>query len=230
MARPIALAAGLALILGAGTAPAPAAAQSDPAAEALIERLRPGGQTRGIRLPGAQAPAQPTVPAATAPTLTPATPLVGTQAPATPQQVAPPPPAATIARPVTPPPPPRETTAPDDVPAVALTVTFATGSARLTPQAEQTLNTLGRALASAELSPFRFRIEGHTDTTGSRTLNQTLSEERAAAVRDFLIQRHGIAPQRLVAVGFGQDQLLVPTPDNTPEARNRRVQVVNLGN
>lgn len=229
MARPIALAAGLAIILGAGSVPAPAAAQSDPAAEALIERLRPGGQTRGIRLPGAQAPAQPTAPAATAPTLTPATPatpLVGTQAPAT-QQVAPPP-ATTTARPVAPP-PPRETTAPADVPAVSLTVTFATGSARLTPQAEQTLNTLGRALSSAELAPFRFRIEGHTDTTGSRALNQALSEERAAAVRDFLIQRHGIAPQRLVAVGFGQDQLLVQTPDNVPEARNRRVQVVNLG-
>ncbi|MFN6953726.1 MAG: OmpA family protein [Acetobacteraceae bacterium] len=232
MARPIALAAGLALALGAGAVPAPAAAQSDPAAEALIERLRPGGQTRGIRLPGAQAPAQPAAPAATAPTLTPAapaTPLVGTQAPAT-QPVAPQaaPPATATARPA--PPPPRETTAPADVPAVSLTVTFATGSARLTPQAEQTLNTLGRALASAELAPFRFRIEGHTDTTGSRALNQALSEERAAAVRDYLIQRHGISPQRLVAVGFGQDQLLVPTPDNTPEARNRRVQVVNIGN
>ena len=233
MARPIALAAGLILVLGASAGPAPASAQSDPAAEALIERLRPGGQTRGIRLPGAQAPAQPAAPAATAPTLTPAapaTPLVGTQAPAT-QPAAPQaaqPPATATARPV--PPPPRETTAPADVPAVSLTVTFASGSARLTPQAEQTLNILGRALASAELAPFRFRIEGHTDTTGSRALNQTLSEERAAAVRDYLIQRHGISPQRLVAVGFGQDQLLVPTPDNTPEARNRRVQVVNIGN
>jgi outer membrane protein OmpA-like peptidoglycan-associated protein len=229
MARPIALAAGLALILGAGAVHAPAAAQSDPAAEALIERLRPGGQTRGIRLPGAQAPAQPAAPAATAPTLTPATPttpMVGTQAPAA--QPAAPPPVTTTARPV--PPPPRETTAPADVPAVSLTVTFASGSARLTPQAEQTLNTLGRALASPELAPFRFRIEGHTDTTGSRAMNQALSEERAAAVRDFLIQRHGISPQRLVAIGHGEDQLLVPTPDETPEPRNRRVQVVNIGN
>jgi outer membrane protein OmpA-like peptidoglycan-associated protein len=231
MARPIALAAGLALILGAGAVPAPAAAQSDPAAEALIERLRPGGQTRGIRLPGAQAPAQPAAPAATAPTLTPATPttpMVGTQAPATQTAPVAPPPATATARPV--PPPPRETTAPAELPAVSLTVTFASGSARLTPQAEQTLDTLGRALASPELAPFRFRIEGHTDTTGPRALNQALSEERAAAVRDYLIRRHGISPQRLVAVGFGEDQLLVPTPDETPEARNRRVQVVNIGN
>jgi outer membrane protein OmpA-like peptidoglycan-associated protein len=229
MARPIALAAGLAIILGAGAVPPPAAAQSDPAAEALIERLRPGGQTRGIRLPGAQAPAQPTAPAATAPTLTPAapsTPLVGTQRPAT-QAVAPPPPATTTARPA---PPPRETTAPPELPAVSLMVNFASGSARLTPQAEQTLDTLARALSSPELTPFRFRIEGHTDTVGPRAMNQALSEERAAAVRDYLIRRHGIAPQRLVAVGYGEDQLLVQTPDETPEARNRRVQVVNIGN
>jgi outer membrane protein OmpA-like peptidoglycan-associated protein len=109
-------------------------------------------------------------------------------------------------------------------------VTFASGSARLTPQAEQTLATLGRALGSRDLLPFRFRIEGHTDTTGDRGLNQRLSEERAAVVREFLIQRHGISPQRLVAVGFGQEQLLVPTPADTPEVRNRRVQVVNIGN
>ena len=242
MARFTALGAGLVVALGAWISPIPALAQSDPAAEALIERLRPGGQTtRGIRLPGAQAPAQPAAPAATAPTLTPAvpaTPLVGTQAPAavpvlTP--AVPPPPVVSSPGPMVQPapvatPPMRETTAPAELPAVSLSVTFASGSARLTPQAEQTLATLGRALGSRDLLPFRFRIEGHTDTTGDRGLNQRLSEERAAVVRDFLIQRHGISPQRLVAVGFGQEQLLVPTPADTPEVRNRRVQVVNIGN
>jgi OOP family OmpA-OmpF porin len=244
MARFTALGAGLVVALGTWFSPMPALAQSDPAAEALIERLRPGGQTtRGIRLPGAQAPAQPAAPAATAPTLTPAvpaTPLVGTQAPVLTPAVPPPPvvssPApmvqpAPVAQPApTATPPMRETTAPAELPAVSLSVTFASGSARLTPQAEQTLATLGRALGSRDLLPFRFRIEGHTDTTGDRGLNQRLSEERAAVVRDFLIQRHGISPQRLVAVGFGQEQLLVPTPADTPEVRNRRVQVVNIGN
>jgi OOP family OmpA-OmpF porin len=232
MSRPIALAAGLALLLGTGTAVTPAAAQGDPAAEALIERLRPTGQTRGIRMPGTQAPA-PAAPAATAPTLTPATPaapLVGTQAPVVQPQpgpaIAPPPATATapVARPA-----PRETTAPADVPAVSLMVNFASGSATLTPQAEQTLATLARALASPDLMPFRFRIEGHTDTVGPADMNQALSDARAQAVRNHLIQRHGIAAGRLVAVGLGETQLLVRTPDETPEARNRRVQVVNIG-
>ena len=115
------------------------------------------------------------------------------------------------------PPPMYETTAPPEVTAVSLTVHFPTGSAQLTPLAEAVLDRLGYALASPRLAGFRFRVEGHTD------------EDRAATVRNWLLARHGIAPQRIQAVGFGEHQLLVPTPDEMPEARNRRVQVLNLG-
>jgi outer membrane protein OmpA-like peptidoglycan-associated protein len=121
------------------------------------------------------------------------------------------------------------TTAPPGVAAVSLTVTFATGSTRLTPEAERVLDSLGNALGSAQLAPYRFRIEGHTDTVGSRELNQSLSERRAVAVRDHLVQRYGIAPSRLEAVGLGEQQLLIATPDDTAEVRNRRVQILNLG-
>lgn len=121
------------------------------------------------------------------------------------------------------------TTAPPDRPAVSLMVTFATGSAALTPQAEAVLTSLARALNAPELARSRFRIEGHTDTVGSAALNQALSERRAEAVRDYLIRRQGIAAGRLETVGFGETMLLVRTPDGTPEARNRRVQVINLG-
>lgn len=122
------------------------------------------------------------------------------------------------------------TTAPPDRPAVSLMVTFATGSATLTPQAEAVLASLARAFAAPELAGSRFRIEGHTDTVGSERLNQTLSERRADAVRDHLVRRYGIAAPRLETVGFGETSLLVPTPDGTAEPRNRRVQVINLGN
>lgn len=141
----------------------------------------------------------------------------GIRLPAQPAPTGAPPPVSTV------------TTAPPGVAAVSLTVNFATGSARLTPQAESVLDDLGRALGSAQLAPFRFRVEGHTDTVGSRALNQSLSEARAAAVRDYLVRRHGIAPARLEAIGLGEQQPLVATPDETPEARNRRVQILNLG-
>lgn len=121
------------------------------------------------------------------------------------------------------------TTAPPGMPAVSLMITFATGSAALSPQAGALLGSLARALAAPELARSRFRIEGHTDTVGEASMNQALSERRAAAVRDALVQRHGVAPGRLEIVGFGETMLLVPTGDGRAEARNRRVQVVNLG-
>jgi outer membrane protein OmpA-like peptidoglycan-associated protein len=117
---------------------------------------------------------------------------------------------------------------PSAAPSVSLTVTFPTGSATLTPHAEQVLAPLGRALSSAELAPFRFRIEGHTDTVGDAAANQVLSGRRAAAVRQHLIERYGVVGSRLEAVGLGELRPAVATPDNTAEPRNRRVQVVNL--
>ena len=116
-----------------------------------------------------------------------------------------------------------------DMPSVKLTVDFATGSTALRPQAEQTLDSLGHALTSPALEKFRFRIEGHTDTVGSAALNQTLSDERAKVVSAYLEQKYSIPASRLDAVGVGSSSLLVQTPDQTPEPRNRRVKIINLG-
>jgi OmpA-OmpF porin, OOP family len=178
----------------------------------LIEQLCPPGVVcRGIRMPGADTGAATPAPTLTAP-----------DAPQPPSAALPQPPTMSV-------PPPGPTTAPAGVAAVSLTVNFPTGSATLTPQAAAALGDLGRALASAELAPYRFRIEGHTDTVGDDRLNMLLSQRRAESVRDFLAKRYGVAPARLVAVGLGESQPLVPTPDQTPEPSNRRVQVLNLG-
>jgi OOP family OmpA-OmpF porin len=175
----------------------PAAAQrgSDPSVNQLIDQLRPGQGTRGIRVPSEAPP----------PAASPA-PMAG--------------PAVAAAR----------TTAPVGLPAASLRVQFASGSASLTPAAERTLETLGRALTSSDLSGFRFRIEGHTDTVGDAEANRSLSERRAMTVRDFLVARFGVAAARLEPVGLGESQPLVPTGDEAAEARNRRVQIVNVGN
>jgi len=114
-------------------------------------------------------------------------------------------------------------------PSVSLSIEFASGSADLTPQARQTLDQLGKALSSAQLAQYSFRVEGHTDTVGSPAMNQMLSEKRAATVVGYLEGKFNIEPGRLHAVGMGEQGLLVPTPENTPEQRNRRVLVVNLG-
>ena len=225
------LLAGAAALAFVTAAPA-VQAQSDPAALQLIERLRPqaGGQTRGIRVPGnvegapaAPAPVQPAPvfgqPPAAA---TPAPAFAGPGAPSMSPGTATSRPTQAVARP-----PVRETTS--EAPSASITVTFGSGSWALTPDAERALAPLGRALASSDLAAFRFRIEGHTDNVGDPATNQALSERRAAAVREYLIAKFGVDPNRLVAVGLGETQLLVPTPPQTSNARNRRVQVVNIG-
>jgi len=114
-------------------------------------------------------------------------------------------------------------------PSVNLTVNFANGSADLTPEAMKTLDELGQALSSNELSSYKFRIEGHTDTVGSAAYNKALSERRAEAVVSYIAKKFNVDPSRLQAVGMGEEGLLVATPPQTAEPRNRRVEVINLG-
>ena len=187
----------------------PAFAQGNPSASQIINSLRPSGNlvsggTRGIRL------AAPPSDAAAAPAPTPS-----------PVQQ----PRVASSKPVAVP----AAAAPVSGPAVNLTVNFATGSADLTPDAVRTLDELGTALSSKDLAGYRFRIEGHTDTVGSPEYNRALSERRAEAVVDYIAKKFGVAPTRLQAVGMGEQGLMVPTPPQTAEPRNRRVQVVNLG-
>ena len=108
-------------------------------------------------------------------------------------------------------------------PTVSMTVQFATGSAELTPQAVQTLSSLGQALSNPSLANYRFRIEGHTDTVGSPAANQQLSQRRAEAVVEYLSTNFHIDRSRVQAIGMGQDGLMIQTPPQTPEARNRQI-------
>jgi outer membrane protein OmpA-like peptidoglycan-associated protein len=123
---------------------------------------------------------------------------------------------------------PASSPAPADKPAVSLPVLFATGSAELTGAGRAQLDKLGAALKDPQLNGLHFRIEGHTDTAGDTELNQMLSERRARAVADYLTTQYGIARGQLTPVGMGKQGLAVPTPDQTPEARNRRVVIINL--
>jgi outer membrane protein OmpA-like peptidoglycan-associated protein len=67
------------------------------------------------------------------------------------------------------------------------------------------------------------RIEGHTDDVGGPALNQELSESRAIAVQNYLVER-GVEPERLQAQGFGMSKPLAPNTTEAGRAKNRRVQ------
>ena len=106
----------------------------------------------------------------------------------------------------------------------SLLITFATGSAELTPETMQVLQTVAKALQSDRLAGFVFRIEGHADPRGAPELNMKLSEERAQSVAHYLSGKLGVLPDRLQAVGKGATELL--NPQQPDAAENRRVTIV----
>ena len=120
-----------------------------------------------------------------------------------------------------------EASAPPPATGVQFQVQFAFGSADLTNDARAVLNELGTALNSDQLTPFRFRITGHTDAVGENRFNLSLSEQRAKAVQDYLTANFGINQSRLESVGLGESMLLVP--ENPSADENRRVEIMNVG-
>ena len=102
-------------------------------------------------------------------------------------------------------------------------VFFDTGQAALSAESRATIAqaastfkaTGGRAVA----------VSGHTDTTGTAQYNLQLSQQRAAAVSNELL-RNGVPQTAIAALGYGEENLPVPTAQNVAEQRNRTVDIV----
>lgn len=105
-------------------------------------------------------------------------------------------------------------------------VTFKTGSAELTSESITILATVANSLI--QNPDVVVEVRGHTDAQGAAEANRDLSQRRAIAVREVLVQM-GVTPARITAVGFGEDQ---PIADNATEqgrAQNRRVELHRVG-
>lgn len=108
---------------------------------------------------------------------------------------------------------------------IALYLPFDTGKYNLKPESQAIMDEIETMLKMD--ANIKISIEGHTDNVGSPASNQTLSENRAKAVKDALVAK-GIAADRLKSQGWGQDK---PIADNRTEdgrAKNRRVEIVKL--
>lgn len=112
-----------------------------------------------------------------------------------------------------------------DKPAIDLEILFEYNSAEISPKAVPALVALGNALLRQDLKGSVFFINGHTDAAGSADYNQALSQRRANSVRRMLIEQYKLAPDTLISVGFGKEQLKNPAKPLGEE--NRRVQIVN---
>ena len=83
------------------------------------------------------------------------------------------------------------------------------------------------ALYSPYMQGYCFLVVGNTDAVGTREYNFKLSQQRADAIRDALINPFAIKPARIEAVGLGEENLI--NPANPKATENRRVQLINLG-
>lgn len=108
-------------------------------------------------------------------------------------------------------------------PARTFMVFFDWNRADLTARARQIIAEAAQARTRQQVT--RIEVTGHTDTSGSAQYNMGLSVRRANAVAAELV-RLGVPRGEITARGVGESQLLVPTPDNTREPQNRRVEIV----
>ncbi len=112
------------------------------------------------------------------------------------------------------------------LPKIDIQITFDYDSDRIRSASIPDVNELGKAVLNPQLANARLLVNGHTDAAGGADYNQNLSERRAMAIRAYLVERFGVAPERLIAIGYGKERLK-NTADPLAE-ENRRVEVVNL--
>jgi outer membrane protein OmpA-like peptidoglycan-associated protein len=113
------------------------------------------------------------------------------------------------------------------LPQFAVEVQFDPDSPIVRPQSYPMLGRIADALYDPALLPYSFLIVGHTDATGKREYNLTLSQRRASSIRDVLVTTFKISPKRIQAVGLGEEQLLDAA--HPTAAINQQVQVVTVG-
>jgi outer membrane protein OmpA-like peptidoglycan-associated protein len=103
----------------------------------------------------------------------------------------------------------------------AQAIYFKTRSADLDAASEPLLDSI--ADIAKRCGTVRIEVTGHTDTVGTKSGNQRLSEDRARAVVTYLVQ-HGIALQRIDAVGYGETRPVAPNDTEANRAKNRRIE------
>ena len=102
---------------------------------------------------------------------------------------------------------------------------FVTGSDQLT---EQAWNLLSETAEIMRAHPDEIvQINGHTDSVGSRASNQALSERRALAAYNYLVNVHGLPANKFIVKGFGEDKPIASNDSATGKRMNRRVEIVS---
>lgn len=115
----------------------------------------------------------------------------------------------------------------DTLPQLALDIQFNSDSAIVRPESYKLLGRVADALYHPYLQDRKFLVVAHIESAGRRQNNLDLSQKRASAIREILVTTFRISPQRVVALGLGEEQLQDRSKPAAPV--NRRVQLVAIG-
>lgn len=107
---------------------------------------------------------------------------------------------------------------------VVRNILFDTGKATIKPESAGVLATIAEVLKSDPA--LKIEIQGHTDNVGAAAANLKLSQDRAAAVKAYLVQTGGIAATRLTTAGLGDTKPLGDNKTEEGRGQNRRVELV----
>ena len=110
----------------------------------------------------------------------------------------------------------------DEIGEIARTVYFKTGKNELTEESKQKLSRVAEIVVKYD--NLKFDIEGHTDSVGRESTNQSLSERRANAVKDYLVSL-GVDSSILTAIGYGESQPKYTNKTKEGRASNRRTEI-----
>ncbi len=105
-----------------------------------------------------------------------------------------------------------------------LGLTFPVGESIIDPQHHDVLNRVLRAIQ--EFPDSRMTVEGHTDSVGSSSKNQSLSQERADAVGRYILDAMRMDPSLIDAVGYGESRPIASNSTQAGRAQNRRIEII----
>ena len=112
------------------------------------------------------------------------------------------------------------------LPRLNLDIQFNPDSPVIRPESYRTLGRVADTLTDPRLLPFGFLVVGHTESTGRREDNLTLSQRRADSIRYVLVTTFKISPKRIQAVGLGEEQLL--DAEHPKAAVNQQIQIMTV--
>ena len=113
------------------------------------------------------------------------------------------------------------------VPKTGALIYFDIDSAEVLPTSYPLLSEYGKALSNG-LRNFVIVVAGHTDSTGTLEYNRKLSENRAKAVKEYLLNNFNIKPNQILAKGYGETKPIADNGSDEGRKKNRRVEFIRI--